>query len=77
MPELLPAAIARALDPIASLERRDQPGSPAPRRVKEAQAALEGHVSALAHRATAARARTELCDWMREFGDDPGALRGV
>ncbi len=65
MPELTAAAIQRALNPVVSLERRDQPGAPAPRRVLEAQAAFERRLAEVRGRIEASRARTPLCDWMR------------
>ncbi|MBT9555825.1 MAG: argininosuccinate lyase [Myxococcales bacterium] len=65
MPELDAAAIARALDPVVSLERRDQPGSPAPKRVQAAQATFEARVLEARARVDRTRSRTELCEWMR------------
>ena len=64
-PELTAETVARALDPVVSLARRDQPGSPAPARVREAQEALTARVQALSDRLAATRPDTELLRWMR------------
>ena len=65
MPELSPEVIAAALDPLVSLERRDQPGSPAPRRVREAQTQFEARVTRARAAIAERRVSTDVLDWMR------------
>ena len=65
MPELTAETLRVALDPLASLRRRDQPGSPAPDRVKAAQSMWEARVAAASARIASARASTDILDWMR------------
>ncbi len=64
-PELSAAAWTRALDPVASLERRDQPGAPSPKRVAAAQKAYREQVEDLTQAIADCRADTELMRWMR------------
>ena len=64
-PELTAEAVATALDPLASLARRDQPGSPAPARVRAAQVDYQARISALHERIDSSRAQSELMRWMR------------
>ena len=64
-PELTLASWSAALDPLVSLSRRDQPGSPAPRRAREAQTAYIERVAAARSRIAAARAHSDVLDWMR------------
>ncbi len=66
MPELSAAQIAEALDPVVSLSRRDQPGSPAPQRVEVAQAAYRARVDEAAAMIAKRRGSTELLRWMHQ-----------
>ncbi|MFT7625426.1 MAG: argininosuccinate lyase [Myxococcota bacterium] len=65
-PELSDETWARALDPVVSLERRDQPGSPSPRRVEAAQQHYHARVAELRLAVSESRSTTELMTWLRE-----------
>jgi argininosuccinate lyase len=64
-PELSAEAIGRLLSPAHSLSRRDQPGSPAPKRVIQAQAAHSSRVQELGQAVDGCRSDAELIAWMR------------
>ena len=66
VPELTMEQVRKALDPIVSLQRRNQPGSPAPNRVAEAQVMHLASVSEIRARVVASRADTELMGWLRD-----------
>ena len=65
MPELSAEDVARALDPVVSLSRRDQPGAPAPNRVRDAQAEFGVRVATERARIEERRVHTDVLDWMR------------
>ena len=66
VPELTMEQVRKALDPIVSLQRRNQPGSPAPNRVEEAQVRHLASVSEIRARVVASRADTEIMGWLRD-----------